>query len=150
VYEQFYPVSATMLALRDQENLVHAHQTVAASKPLTQGIKQLQPKTPGARAPKTPFKVPLNDENDSLAFGKKTVKGGGKQNGTAKPSVKDAFVTPMGKHTGLNPHQSLEADRCPSRYSSARSVGYENDKRESQRATDPCTSRWDRETREDR
>ncbi|OGM45599.1 hypothetical protein ABOM_006295 [Aspergillus bombycis] len=84
-----------MLALRDQENLVHAHQTVAASKPLNQGVKQLQPKTPGARAPKTPFKVPLNDENDPLAFGKKTVKGAGKQNGAAKPSVKDAFVTPM-------------------------------------------------------
>lgn len=85
-----------MLALRDQENLVHAHQTVAASKPLNQGGKQLQPKTPGARAPKTPFKVPLNDENDPLAFGKKTVKGTGKQKENAKPSVKDAFVTPLG------------------------------------------------------
>ncbi|PLB54251.1 hypothetical protein P170DRAFT_460445 [Aspergillus steynii IBT 23096] len=84
-----------MLALRDQENLVHAHQTVAASKPLNQGGKQLQPKTPGARAPKTPFKVPLNDENDPLAFGKKTVKGTGKQKENAKPSVKDAFVTPL-------------------------------------------------------
>ncbi|KAF5856313.1 hypothetical protein ETB97_007549 [Aspergillus alliaceus] len=84
-----------MLALRDQENLVHAHQTVAASKPLNQSAKSLQPKTPGARAPKTPFKVPLNDENDPLAFGKKTVKGLGKQNGNAKPSVKDAFVTPV-------------------------------------------------------
>ncbi|KAG2412588.1 hypothetical protein HFD88_010145 [Aspergillus terreus] len=87
-----------MLAFRDQENLVHAHQTAAASKPLNQGTKQLQPRTPGARAPKTPFKVPLNDENDPLAFGKRTVKGTGK--GTvklkenAKPSVKDAFVTP--------------------------------------------------------
>ncbi|KAH8432610.1 uncharacterized protein LDX57_010237 [Aspergillus melleus] len=85
-----------MLALRDQENLVHAHQTVAASKPLNQGGKQqLQPKTPGARAPKTPFKVPLNDENDPLAFGKKTVKGTGKQKENGKPSVKDAFVTPL-------------------------------------------------------
>ncbi|KAE8152552.1 hypothetical protein BDV25DRAFT_150835 [Aspergillus avenaceus] len=85
-----------MLAIRDQENLVHAHQTVAASKPLNQGTRQLQPKTPGTRAPKTPFKVPLHDENDPLAFGKKTVKGAGKQNANAKPSVKDAFVTPMG------------------------------------------------------
>ncbi|KAI9924109.1 hypothetical protein MW887_007349 [Aspergillus wentii] len=83
-----------MLAVRDQENLVHAHQTVAASKPLNQGVKQLQPKTPGARAPKTPFKVPLNDENDPLAFGKKTVKGNGKRTENAKPA-KDAFVTPL-------------------------------------------------------
>ncbi|KKK18136.1 hypothetical protein P175DRAFT_0502663 [Aspergillus ochraceoroseus IBT 24754] len=85
-----------MLALRDQENLVHSHQTVAASKPLNHGGKQLQPKTPGARAPKTPFKVPLKDENDPLAFGKKTVKTFGKQNENTKPSAKDAFITPMG------------------------------------------------------
>ncbi|KAL3494585.1 hypothetical protein BJX62DRAFT_34382 [Aspergillus germanicus] len=85
-----------MLALRDQENLAHAHQTVAAAKPLNQGIKQLQPKTPGARAPKTPFKVPLKDENDPLAFGKQTIKTIGKQYENARPSVKDAFTTPMG------------------------------------------------------
>ncbi|CBF81404.1 hypothetical protein AN5687.2 [Aspergillus nidulans FGSC A4] len=85
-----------MLALRDQENLVHTHQTVAASKPLNQGARQLQPKTPGNRAPKTPFKVPLKDENDPLALGRKTVKTIGKQNENARPSVKDAFVTPMG------------------------------------------------------
>lgn len=78
-----------MLALRDQENLVHAHQTVAAGKPLNQGTKQLQPKTP--------FKVPLNDENGPLAMGKKTVKGGGKQNENMKPG-KDAFVTPSGRY----------------------------------------------------
>lgn len=78
-----------MLARRDQENLVHAHQTVAAGKPLNQGTKQLQPKTP--------FKVPLNDENGPLAMGKKTVKGGaGKQNENTKPG-KDAFVTPAGR-----------------------------------------------------
>ncbi|PWY69558.1 hypothetical protein BO70DRAFT_432510 [Aspergillus heteromorphus CBS 117.55] len=83
-----------MLALRDQENLVHTHQTVAASKPLNQGARHLQPKTPGARAPKTPFKVPLNDENDPLAFGKKTVKAAGKQKESVNLTVKDAFVTP--------------------------------------------------------
>ncbi|RLL94918.1 hypothetical protein CFD26_105309 [Aspergillus turcosus] len=83
-----------MLALRDQENLVHTHQTVAAAKPLNHGVKQLQPRTPGARAPKTPFKVPLNDENDPLAFGKKTAKAAGKQKENTKPA-KDAFVTPL-------------------------------------------------------
>ncbi|KAL1977629.1 hypothetical protein VTN31DRAFT_488 [Thermomyces dupontii] len=83
-----------MLALRDQENLVHSHQTAAAAK--NQGLRQLQPKTPGTRVPKTPFRVPLNDENDPLAFGKQTVKGnGGRNENTLKP-VKDAFVTPMG------------------------------------------------------
>ncbi|OJJ42954.1 hypothetical protein ASPZODRAFT_136821 [Penicilliopsis zonata CBS 506.65] len=83
-----------MLAVRDQENLVHAHQTNAAAKPLNQGLKQLQPKTPGARAPKTPFKVPLNDENNPLAFGKKTVKAAGNRNENTKLG-KDAFVTPF-------------------------------------------------------
>lgn len=88
-----------MLAFRDQENLAHSHQTVAASKPLNQSTRQLQPKTPGNRPPKTPLKVPLKDENDPLAFGKKTVKTIGKQNENTRPSAKDAFVTPMGMHT---------------------------------------------------
>ncbi|KAL1968513.1 hypothetical protein VTN77DRAFT_1723 [Rasamsonia byssochlamydoides] len=85
-----------MLALRDQENLVHVQQTTAAAKPLNQGLRQLQPKTPGTRAPKTPFKVPLNDENDPLAFGKKTVKGNGLRNENTLKPAKDAFVTPLG------------------------------------------------------
>ena len=86
-----------MLALRDQENLVHAQQTTAAAKPLNQSLKSLQPKTPGTRAPKTPFKVPLNDENDPLAFGKRTMKTNGNVNGNTAKFVKDAFVTPLGK-----------------------------------------------------
>ena len=59
-----------MLALRDQENLIYDRQTTAASKPANQGSKQLQPKTPGAKHPKTPYKIPLNDENDRTGFGK--------------------------------------------------------------------------------
>ncbi|KAI1319875.1 hypothetical protein F5Y16DRAFT_405803 [Xylariaceae sp. FL0255] len=53
-----------MLAARDQENLTFSHQHGAA-------IKQQQghAKTPGARYPKTPLKVPLNDENGTLAKG---------------------------------------------------------------------------------
>ncbi|KAF3392350.1 hypothetical protein DPV78_010287 [Talaromyces pinophilus] len=86
-----------MLARRDQENLVHTHQMTAASKPLNQGVRQLQPKTPGNRAPKTPFKVPLHDENEPLAFGKNTVKGnGGGLGGKVLQSGKEAFVTPLG------------------------------------------------------
>lgn len=80
-----------MLARRDQENLVNTHQTTAAAKPLNQGVKQLPPKTPG----KTPFKVSLNDENNPLAFGKRTVKGNGPRQENAKPG-KDVFATPMG------------------------------------------------------
>ncbi|KAJ5634131.1 hypothetical protein N7528_001973 [Penicillium herquei] len=76
-----------MLALRDQENLVNTHQTVAANKPLNQGLKQLAPKTPGR-------KVRLNDENNTIAFGKQTVKGNGNRLEIGKPG-KEAFVTPM-------------------------------------------------------
>ncbi|KAK2803623.1 hypothetical protein FQN51_003385 [Onygenales sp. PD_10] len=93
-----------MLAARDQENLVHAHQTAAAAKPMNHGARQLQPKTPGNRAPKTPFKVPLNDENNPLAFGggRKTGKANNGQNENLLRPGKDgigggnALVTPMG------------------------------------------------------
>lgn len=67
---------------------MHSHQTTAAGKPLNQGLRQLQPKTPGA-------KVPLNDENNATAFGKKTLKGTG--GGKVQQSSKDAFVTPLGE-----------------------------------------------------
>jgi hypothetical protein len=60
-----------MLAARaDQENAVHARQTAAAAKPLNQGVQGLTAKTPGNRAPKTPFKIALNDENEVDRFGK--------------------------------------------------------------------------------
>ncbi|KAL9113735.1 MAG: hypothetical protein Q9227_002180 [Pyrenula ochraceoflavens] len=94
-----------MLAARDQENLVHAHQTAAAGKPLNQGVRQLQPKTPGNKISKTPFRVPLNDENNPLAFnGNKTngLKGVGKGNDNVlrtgrkdgKPE-KNTLITPV-------------------------------------------------------
>ena len=93
-----------MLAARDQENLVHAHQTAAAGKPLNQAVRQLQPKTPGTRVPKTPFRVPLNDENNPLAFnGVKTNGGKGGFKGTENlrhtgkegKLEKNVFATPM-------------------------------------------------------
>lgn len=145
-----------MLAFRDQENLAHTHQTVAASKPLNQGVKQLQPKTPGARAPKTPFKVPLNDENDPLAFGKKTVKGTGKgtvkQSQNTKISVKDAFVTPAGMLSKMSPELSLSPVLPLThifRYSSPGPSGHEDDQCQSQRPTDSCASGRYLEARED-
>ncbi|KAL9597487.1 MAG: hypothetical protein Q9219_005120 [cf. Caloplaca sp. 3 TL-2023] len=91
-----------MLAARDQENIVHGHQAAAAAKPLNQGVRQLPPKTPSNKPAKTPFRVPLNDENTVTGFGggKKILgKGnenglfGGKQGGAAEGK---AFVTPIG------------------------------------------------------
>ncbi|KAE9363018.1 hypothetical protein N431DRAFT_390543 [Stipitochalara longipes BDJ] len=92
-----------MLAARDQENLVHGHHQAAASKPLNQGARGgLQPKTPGNKYPKTPLKIPLNDENAPTGFGK-SIKGKGLENlVTGKKSAtfdKNAFVTPMGPRT---------------------------------------------------
>ncbi|KAI9674473.1 MAG: hypothetical protein M1817_001811 [Caeruleum heppii] len=88
-----------MLAARDQENLVHGHHTTAAAKPLNQGVRTIAPKTPGNRAPKTPFKLPLNDENATTAFGGKTVgkvKGLALRTGEKKDGKeKNAFVTPL-------------------------------------------------------
>lgn len=93
-----------MLAARDQENLVHGHQAIAALKPLNQSTK-LPPKTPGNKAPKTPFKVPLNDENNvtDLEAGKKGLRanGRGKENLAVEGkkggiSDKNAFITPLG------------------------------------------------------
>ena len=94
-----------MFAARaDQENTIHAHQQAAASKPLNQGIKGLAAKTP---AHKTPFKIPLNDENATEQFGKT---GGLKTNGKGNIGLtvgkngggkldKSAFVTPAGAGT---------------------------------------------------
>ncbi|OBT45310.1 hypothetical protein VE00_03635 [Pseudogymnoascus sp. WSF 3629] len=96
-----------MLAARDQENLVHGQQALAASKPLNQGTRAAPPKTPGNRYPKTPLKIPLHDENAPTGFGKKSVlqtKGKGNENlvtGGKKGTGldKNAFITPMGPRT---------------------------------------------------
>lgn len=88
-----------MAAHHDQENLF-AHQGGASKQ-------QLQAKTPAARFPKTPLKVPLNDENVNHGFGGKSVlrtkgnnenvatvgKGG---NGIAR-SGKAVLMTPAGR-----------------------------------------------------
>jgi hypothetical protein len=78
-----------MLAARDQENLVHGHHAAAASKPLNQGVRTLQPKTPGNKYPKTPMKI-SHDENAPITFGRQLAKG------TQKAAALDenAFVTP--------------------------------------------------------
>jgi hypothetical protein len=81
-----------MFAARaDQENFVHEQQTVAAAKPLNQGVRGFTAKTPGNKAPKTPFKIPLNDENAAGYTGKNGLKTNGKAFTIGK---KNAFVTP--------------------------------------------------------
>ena len=93
-----------MLTARDQENLIHGHQALAASKPLNQTSQRLAPpKTPGNRFPKTPMRIPLNDENAPTGGGKRLAlgtKGKGTENmpvtGKKAQLDKSAFITPMG------------------------------------------------------
>lgn len=76
----------------------------ANGKLLNAGLKGFNAKTPGHKAPKTPFKVPLNDENAVFKAGKSVLKTNGKGEGgllmTNKKGAKldeNAFVTPAGK-----------------------------------------------------
>ncbi len=92
-----------LLAARDQENLAYGHQQIAAAKPLNQGVRQLPPKTPGNKAPKTPFKKPLNDENLPFGGGKTNLRTNGQGNenilgGGKKVTLVDrsVFITPLG------------------------------------------------------
>ncbi|KAF2109046.1 hypothetical protein BDV96DRAFT_503473 [Lophiotrema nucula] len=93
----------SVFAAHDQENLVHNLQTAAAGKPLNAGLKGFTAKTPRHKAPKTPFKIPLNDENAQFKGGKSVLqtKGNGNENllMTGKKDGKldkSAFVTPAG------------------------------------------------------
>ncbi|QSZ29845.1 hypothetical protein DSL72_004363 [Monilinia vaccinii-corymbosi] len=91
-----------MLSTRDQENLVHGHQQAAANKPLNQSTRSLQPKTPGNRFPKTPLKLPLNDENATGGLGGKGTVLGTKGKGLGgKDAIldKNSYVTPLGKNS---------------------------------------------------
>jgi hypothetical protein len=89
-----------LAAHRDQENLVHSHQVGA--KPQPNSVKGLQPKTPGARYPKTPLKIPVNDENVVHVLGGKSVNGGkskmaGNTQLTVQGSGRNGLVTPLRK-----------------------------------------------------
>jgi hypothetical protein len=72
-----------VLAANDQENLVHSLQAGVAGKSLNAGLNGAN------KAPKTPFKVPLNDENVVFRGGKSALKTGQKN--------ENAFVTPGGE-----------------------------------------------------
>jgi hypothetical protein len=85
-----------MLVARDQENLVARHQTEAT-------LKQSQNSQLGNRYPKTPIKIPLNDENAGHFKGAKSILGNrtrGNENATTSKGLKELdksrFVTPMG------------------------------------------------------
>lgn len=92
-----------MLAARkDQENLVFSHQAGAAAKQQqqSQSFRTLQPKTPGTRYPKTPLKVPLNDENATHGFAGKSVlrpKDNNENVTIMGKGGRSNFVTPLGK-----------------------------------------------------
>jgi hypothetical protein len=92
-----------ILAANDQENLAHSFQAAAAAKSLNAGLKGFNAKTPGNKAPKTPFKIPLNDEN-AFKGGKTGGKTNGKGDGNLFMTMKkggnvdnNAFVTPAGE-----------------------------------------------------
>lgn len=83
--------------------MVHAHQAAGAAKPLNQGLRQAPPKTPGNKVPKTPFKLPLNDENGNggagpFKGGLRTIGKGNENAVTGKKGglgVQNAFITPV-------------------------------------------------------
>ncbi|CBX90287.1 hypothetical protein IAQ61_001780 [Plenodomus lingam] len=94
------------LAANDQENAVRHLQAGGAGKSLNAGLKGFNAKTPGNKAPKTPFKVPLNDENAVNKAGKSVLKTNSKGNEnllfTSQKGAKldaNAFVTPAGPRT---------------------------------------------------
>lgn len=88
-----------MFAAHDQENLVSIHQTAANTKQ-QQNARTLPPKTPGNRYPKTPLKVPLNDENTTRGLG-----AGKSVLGTSKPKLdRSQFVTPGGNSSFPSDH----------------------------------------------
>jgi hypothetical protein len=93
-----------LAAHRDQENLVHSHQVSG---------KQ-QPKTPGARYPKTPLKYGQNDENAPTAFAGKNGLGGTRLGGQDKITMtkgKQSMVTPTGNaHLARQRISSIESN----------------------------------------
>jgi hypothetical protein len=89
-----------LAAHHDQENLVFAHQAGAAAKQQNQAARAAHPKTPGARFPKTPLKIPLNDENANRGFAGKSVLRTKQNNENTSTGVKGKsnLVTPLGKN----------------------------------------------------
>lgn len=92
------------LAANDQENVLRNLQAGGAGKSLNAGLKAFNAKTPANKAPKTPFKIPLNDENAVNKPGKSGLQNNGKGNENLLMASKkggkidaNAFMTPAGK-----------------------------------------------------
>lgn len=144
-----------MFAVQDQENLVHGHQTAAAAKPLNQGTKGYGAKTPSIKAPRTPFKVPLNDENTTFQVGKSILKTNGKgvenvfTKGKKGAEVdKSAFITPAGSSTDSTRLVDAKTDRLVNRPSQSSSTGHEDNQCEDQSFSDPRASDYRQQHRE--
>lgn len=125
------------LAAKDQENFVHNLQAAAASKPLNAGLRGFT-KTPA----KTPFKIPLNDEN-ALGKGGKSVmqtKGKGNEFLTVKKDGKldnSAFVTP-----GMFDTSIIVSCIDMRRPSQSRAAGHEDDQCQRQSFPNTRASLW--------
>jgi hypothetical protein len=130
------------LAANDQENAVRHLHAGAAGKSLNAGLKSFNAKTPGNKAPKTPFKVPLNDENAIARAGKSVfqTKGQGNELFTTKKGGKideNAFVTPAGR-TRDDRLRNITTDM--SRSANSRAAGHEDDQRQVQALWNPSAA----------
>lgn len=134
-----------MIAVRDQENLVQAHRNAAAAKDLNNGSKGIAGKTPANKPPKTPFKIPLNDENAARTLGKSVVRNNGngksflRTGGKKAEADQNAFVTPAGMPPRKSDINSFVANSSY-RVADSCSVGDEDDKCESERLPNPGAS----------
>ena len=95
---------STTLAARDQENLTYTHRATAATKPLNQDTRAVQPKTPGNF--KTPFRSARHDENQPIGLTGKTGQGGNKLD-------KNALITPLGMTAVRNMANILNNSSAP-------------------------------------
>ena len=128
------------LAAHDQETAVRSLQVGPGGKPLNAGPKSFGSKTPANKAPKTPFKLPLNDENNFTRGGKQDGKGslfmttlkGGKLDASA-------FVTPAGMRCFPTTIAAQLTDST-ARSSQPCSSGREDNQRQRQGLPDPWAS----------
>lgn len=114
------------LAAYDQENAVRNISIGPSGKPLNGGVKAFGAKTPGVKAPKTPFKVPLNDENVTKQAGKANGKGNENLLVTSKKGGKlddNAFVTPAGEARDTKLRKTTTDTIRPA---NTRAIGLEN------------------------
>ena len=131
------------LAANDQENTVRHLHAGAAGKSLNAGLKGFNNK-----APKTPFKIPLNDENAVGKAGKSVLqtKGKGNELFTTNKGGKidqNAFVTPAGKKRD---GRLRKTTTDVSRSAHARAAGHEDDQRQIEALWNPSAPLFRKDT----